>query len=213
MAHSQCHSARESVSWMWVYGRMAPVAIKGMRQEIGLLGQAMDARGQGMVLLTKDGRVRLVSGRARQWLTEYFGRQSQRGDRLPEVVGSWLRCREISMDGGDDAPLTRKPFIVKRQARSLVVRHLCETDRCILLMEEQSPIRQPAPFKLFGLTDREADVLIWVAQGKTNAEVAEILSVSTRTVQKHLEHIFKKLGVETRLAAARLLAMGTPRKR
>ncbi len=51
------------------------------------------------------------------------------------------------------------------------------------------------------LTKREAEVLAWVAQGKTNWEVAKILGASPRTVQKHLEHIFQKLGVETRTAA------------
>lgn len=53
-----------------------------------------------------------------------------------------------------------------------------------------------------GLTRRETEVLAWVAQGKTNCEVATILGASPRTVQKHLEHIFQKLGVETRTAAA-----------
>ena len=52
-----------------------------------------------------------------------------------------------------------------------------------------------------GLTKREAEVLAWVAQGKTNRETGIILSLSTRTVQKHLEHVFAKLGVETRTAA------------
>jgi DNA-binding CsgD family transcriptional regulator len=52
-----------------------------------------------------------------------------------------------------------------------------------------------------GLTPREAHVLFWVAQGKTNPQIGLILGVSRRTVQKHLEHTFQKLGVETRTAA------------
>jgi DNA-binding NarL/FixJ family response regulator len=52
------------------------------------------------------------------------------------------------------------------------------------------------------LTSRERQVLAFVAAGKTNADIALLLSVSPRTVQKHLEHIFDKLGVETRTAAA-----------
>ena len=55
---------------------------------------------------------------------------------------------------------------------------------------------------VLGLTEREAEVLGWVAEGKTNPEIGFILSISPRTVQKHLEHIFAKLGVETRTAAA-----------
>lgn len=52
-----------------------------------------------------------------------------------------------------------------------------------------------------GLTRREIEVLTWVAGGKSNAAIGLILGASPRTVQKHLEHIFEKLGVETRTAA------------
>ncbi|AWI52681.1 DNA-binding response regulator [Aquabacterium olei] len=54
------------------------------------------------------------------------------------------------------------------------------------------------------LTPREMEVLTWVARGKTNRDIADILGMSHRTVNKHLEHIFEKLGVETRAAAAAL---------
>lgn len=57
-------------------------------------------------------------------------------------------------------------------------------------------------FKNVGLTRREADVLLWIARGQSNAEIGTSLRISPRTVKKHLEHIFKKLGVKTRLAAA-----------
>jgi DNA-binding NarL/FixJ family response regulator len=52
-----------------------------------------------------------------------------------------------------------------------------------------------------GLTPREAEVLFWVAQGKSNADVGMILEMSLATVKKHVEHIFQKLGVENRSAA------------
>jgi DNA-binding response OmpR family regulator len=58
----------------------------------------------------------------------------------------------------------------------------------------------------YQLTPRELDVLAWIARGKTNRDIAEILGMSPRTVNKHLEHIFVKLGVETRAAAAALVA-------
>ena len=54
------------------------------------------------------------------------------------------------------------------------------------------------------LTAREAEVLYWVAKGKTNRDIGDILGTSPRTVTKHLEHVFEKLGVETRTAAAGL---------
>ena len=54
----------------------------------------------------------------------------------------------------------------------------------------------------FPLTPREAEVLFWVGKGKTSRDIGEILGTSPRTVNKHLEHVFEKLGVETRTAAA-----------
>lgn len=57
---------------------------------------------------------------------------------------------------------------------------------------------------IFPLTPREAEVLFWVIKGKTTKDIGEILGTSPRTVNKHLEHVFEKLGVETRTAAANM---------
>lgn len=54
----------------------------------------------------------------------------------------------------------------------------------------------------FGLTQREAEVLLWIAKGKANRDIADILGLSARTVNKHLEQIYVKLGVENRASAA-----------
>ena len=63
-----------------------------------------------------------------------------------------------------------------------------------------------APLEKLGLSPREAEILLWVAQGKSNFEVSVILSISTATVKKHLEHIYIKMGVEGRNPAT-LLAL------
>ena len=57
------------------------------------------------------------------------------------------------------------------------------------------------PLVGLGLTSREAEVLLWLAQGKSNSEIATILSMSEGTVKKHLQHVFEKLGVESRNGA------------
>jgi DNA-binding CsgD family transcriptional regulator len=57
------------------------------------------------------------------------------------------------------------------------------------------------------ITAREAEVLGWIAEGKTNAEIARLLFISPHTVRKHVENIFEKLGVRTRTAAARYAAL------
>jgi DNA-binding CsgD family transcriptional regulator len=54
------------------------------------------------------------------------------------------------------------------------------------------------------ITDRESEVLLWIARGKSNRDIADILSLSPRTVNKHLEQIYNKLGVENRTSAAAL---------
>ena len=59
----------------------------------------------------------------------------------------------------------------------------------------------PEPLLSLGLTLRVAEVLLWVAQGKTNADIATILGISESTVKKHVLEIFQVLGVETRSAA------------
>jgi DNA-binding NarL/FixJ family response regulator len=63
-----------------------------------------------------------------------------------------------------------------------------------------------APLRALGLTERESEVLLWVAQGKSNHEAALILGITESTVKKHLENIFGKLGVEKR-GAASLIAL------
>ena len=92
-------------------------------------------------------------------------------------------------------------LVVEREGRRLVVRLLTEPGHSLLLLEEQQPLR-PTLFEPFGLTRREAEVLFWVTEGKTDWEIGVILGVSARTVQKHVEHILSKLGTETRTAAA-----------
>lgn len=62
----------------------------------------------------------------------------------------------------------------------------------------------PAPLERLGISPREAEVLLWLAQGKSNADIAGITSVAESTVKKHLQHIFEKLGLENRQAAALL---------
>ena len=54
------------------------------------------------------------------------------------------------------------------------------------------------------VTAREADVLVWIARGKSNRDISEILNISARTVNKHIEQVFIKLGVENRASAAAL---------
>lgn len=74
--------------------------------------------------------------------------------------------------------------------------------------QHTAPVNRPAPtperLQSLGLTPREAEVLFWVSQGKSNPDVGTLLDMKLPTVKKHLENIFVKLGVENRTAASAL---------
>jgi DNA-binding response OmpR family regulator/DNA-binding CsgD family transcriptional regulator len=87
---------------------------------------------------------------------------------------------------------------------ALVARRFAEqgrNDLQMFVLEEKGTPPGPAALMQLGLTAREAEVLYWIAQGKSNPDTATILGASVRTVHKHVEHIFQKLGLETRNAA------------
>jgi len=75
----------------------------------------------------------------------------------------------------------------------------------LLLQRETLPWNSESLRDSLRLTFREAEILMWIARGKTNKEIGIILTTSPRTVNKHLEHIFEKLGVSTRAAAVAMV--------
>jgi DNA-binding NarL/FixJ family response regulator len=91
-----------------------------------------------------------------------------------------------------------------RFADALAARRFSESDRNdlqLFVLEERGDPPGPKSLMPLGLTTREAEVLYWIAQGKSNPDIAVILGANVRTVHKHVEHIFQKLGLETRNAA------------
>lgn len=72
----------------------------------------------------------------------------------------------------------------------------------VLQLSEESAPPGPKELTVLGLTPRQSEVLYWIAQGKTNGEIAIILGTSPRTIDKHVEQMLERLGVENRLAAA-----------
>lgn len=103
----------------------------------------------------------------------------------------WLQNGETTRQTGDGATIT-----LRRRDNSL--------EQILVTLDEQPPAATPNDLTSLGLTPRETEILFWVAQGKTNPEVAMILEMQSCTVKKHVENFLAKLGVETRLAAALL---------
>ena len=97
-----------------------------------------------------------------------------------------------------------RAFFFERSGRAYAERDrtLLQLLRPHLIRIERSAAFRRSAKKAFGLTDREAEVLGWVHNGKTNREIAAVLQVSPYTVRTHLESVFDKLDVHTRTAAA-----------
>jgi DNA-binding NarL/FixJ family response regulator len=105
--------------------------------------------------------------------------------------------------GADDyltKPATRDELIAAIQSR--MRRHRTLEESAVSKAELKPDFSSALPLELLGLTRREAEVLLWIAQGKSNGEVATILGMSEKTVKIHVGHIFEKLGTDNRHAAA-----------
>jgi DNA-binding CsgD family transcriptional regulator len=176
--------------------------ITHMQQKLTLVDRALYRLNLGLIFLTPDGRIHLATTGAMQQLMTYLGPQSLRENRLPESLWRWINQQEVVRKGKDDVLLRLSPFVLEREAKRLVIRLVPDLDQNLLLLEEHPTTMQLQSLVPFGVSPREAQVLDWVAQGKTNKEIGVILDLSPRTVQKHLEHIYRKIYVESRTAAA-----------
>ena len=103
------------------------------------------------------------------------------------------------MDLGADDYLT-KP-VANAELVSAIVARLRRAERQTT-REFKPDFSSSGPLLKLGLTPRAAEALLWLAQGKTNADIATILGITESTVKKHVQEMFEKLGVETRGAAA-----------
>jgi DNA-binding CsgD family transcriptional regulator len=128
-----------------------------------------------VILLGVENEVEFASPPAHRLLREFFAPLS--GGLLPPALADWL----------ESGPA--QPLVGRIDGRQVTV------ERCgdaLVLYEKADAVH---------LTAREREVLSWVARGKTNAEIAQLLWLAPSTVRKHLENVFAKLGVSTRTAA------------
>jgi len=129
-----------------------------------------------------------------------------RDGTLPAHVRDWLSAQRLvlkqAVQGG-----RMEPLVLKNGGRELRVYFVPGSDDFparLVLHERAVAAASDTPSRQ-GLSPRESEVLHWVAQGKTNGEIASILGVSPGTVKRHLENLYPKLGVENRHAAAMLV--------
>ena len=164
---------------------------------------ALDAFGFASITVrASDGKLMWQTPLARDLLLRYYGTEAP---QTPAPVLTWLR-RHVA----DAVVLIEPPRLsIELGPKRLTFRlHQQIGDSegggdWLIIMREQSDESVIDAIALsFKLTPREAEVLYWVVKGKINRDIGDILGSSPMTVKKHLEHVFAKLGVETRTAAA-----------
>src|SRR4029077_631334 len=136
-----------------------------------------------------QGEILFATRQARLLLGRFFS--STPKHRLPLELQTWLT-----------RPHNHKPVHVvhKKRGESEIDHFALSTSRNLSLMriEHRNGDKGPQALLALGLTAREAEVLYWISEGKTNPEIAIILDSSINTVKKHANNLFTKLGVETR---------------
>lgn len=156
---------------------------------------------RAVLVATLDGQVLFATVRASRLLAQYFAGTPP--DTLPAALAECVR-----------QPAATGPQEIVIAGARLRVRRFAEVDEaeCVTLLLEELAAPGGVLQRRFKLTPREAEVLYWIAQGKSNPEIAVILANTTGTVKKQTASILEKLGVETRLTAAlkALEVLGSP---
>ncbi len=169
---------------------------------------ALDAFGHAtLVVRERDGRRIWQTVLARRLLGEFFG--GAESVTPPEVI-AWVARESLRRRAGADAA----GLTVARGSRRIsftlhampddALEESGEGEWLVVMRESDDAAVVEAVALACKLTAREAEVLYWVVKGKTNRDIGDILGTSPRTITKHLEHVFEKMGVETRTAAAAL---------
>ena len=170
---------------------------------------ALDAFGNAVIAITpRDGRIVWQTPLARQLMRSYFlppepapGLAPEPSWRMPEGLAAWLAATQQAHARGESLP----PLQVAQGQKRLVfsAAEFSENEQWMIVLREESDTAQIEKLMAsFKLTQRESEVLNWVIKGKTNRDIGDILGTRPKTITKHLEHVFEKLGVETRTAAA-----------
>ena len=160
---------------------------------------ALDAAGRHLLAVRANGAIHWSTPQATRLVNAATGRD----DGLEIVVGhisGWLADR-TTVDSARDAPLTITE--AGRPALQLSFLGAMGPDEYLFRLTAANEKSDDHLLKdHFALTTRESEVLLWIAKGKSNRDIGDILGLSARTVNKHLEQIYVKLGVENRASAA-----------
>lgn len=155
----------------------------------------------GMIILDAQGRVQSVAPQAIIWLETYFP-QSTYAQQIPEHLWAWVKHQIAYLKTKSELPHVCAPLRIQSAGRELTIRLVVEPlrGRYLLLLEEQT-LSSLNSLAILGLSQRETEILGLVMQGKDNKTIAAKMNISINTVRKHLEHIYRKFGANSRIEA------------
>jgi DNA-binding CsgD family transcriptional regulator len=197
-----CFSERETLLLETVRPHIAQLY---RQAEMFSLLEHAAAEGANAMILDISGRPLLAPQATRDLVARYFPGPAESGSIFPQPLSGWLsrQLRRFSLDF--EVPAPPSDLVEKRQEGSSLTLNLIlgprTGEQAMLLLRED----RPRAFRGFSpelrLSRREKEVLLLVRRGLSNPQIADVLFLSRRTVEKHLENIYCKLGVENRNAA------------
>jgi DNA-binding response OmpR family regulator len=158
---------------------------------------ALDAAGRHLIALRGDGSLLWSTPQASRLVSDATGREDGL-ETVTRAIADTMKTRStLTRDAAFSIP--------QEDAASLHITYLGSmgADEFLFRLTQANNQREDEQLRqAFGLTQRESEVLLWIARGKPNRDIGEILGLAARTVNKHLEQIYVKLGVENRASAA-----------
>src|SRR5713226_3727807 len=165
---------------------------------------ALDVSGRFLLAVNRLGKLMWATPQAQKLLSDNLAAGTNDELVLPEPMLQWLEQAQKGKAGSKTTAMASFP---DNEELRLQYMGKLGPNEFLLRLAKDSNTNMPAEFSSeLGLTTREGEVLSWLSKGKTNRDIAQILGLSPRTVDKHLEQIYSKLGVENRTAAAAIAA-------
>jgi DNA-binding response OmpR family regulator/DNA-binding CsgD family transcriptional regulator len=174
---------------------------------------ALDVSGRFLLAVSRQGKIMWATPQAQKLLADNLAAKTsdKAGDEL-ELPQSMLQWLEQAQAGGTGAKAPALASFPNNAQLQLQYMGKLGPNEFLLRLAKDAGSETPASFRSdLGLTTREGEVLSWLSKGKTNRDIAQILGLSPRTVDKHLEQIYAKLGVENRTAAAAIATSASRR--
>lgn len=187
-----------------VQARKNAIAFAQAARGAAVLEPAASPDNSNAILLDNEGSPTQLTAQAAKLIERYFPEANKSAGQLPDPVARWLRAVRSALRSDLVVTAPPQPLVVRGEHSRLTIRFQPRsTQAARLILSEEHSLTPLALAHSLDLTPRQGEVLHWLTEGKTNPEIALILGTSPRTIHKHIEHLFDKLGVSTRQAAAR----------